>query len=79
MILGVVDAGSREALIRLFVKSPSGMLHDIEAAIDTGFTEDLTLPADLISALGLPFLRSDLTRQSDGGVIEVSIHDGAIL
>lgn len=58
MIRGVVNA-SREAIVRLRVRSPSGTEANFDAIVDTGFTSSLTLPAAMVSTLGL-------TRQSGG-------------
>jgi len=44
-----------EAVVRVQVAGPSGAVADIEAAVDTGFTGDLTLPAALVTELGLAF------------------------
>jgi clan AA aspartic protease len=55
MIAGTVNA-DREATLRLAVQDVSGQLHAIEAVIDTGFNGFLTLTADQIDALGLPWL-----------------------
>ena len=46
--------------------------------MDTGFTEYLSLPADLISALGLPFLQSDAMMLSDGIVANFLSYDAAV-
>jgi predicted aspartyl protease len=44
MIRGTVNA-SREAVVRLRLRGPTGVEAEIDAIIDTGFTETLTLPA----------------------------------
>ena len=51
MITGVVK--SDEGRIRLTIKGLRGKKRDIEAVIDTGYTEWLTLPADTVVDLGL--------------------------
>jgi clan AA aspartic protease len=78
MILGTVNPDRREAYIRLFVHSPSGAIHEIEAVVDTGYTEELLLPSDLIAALGLPFLRKGEMGLSDGSLIQCDIHEAAV-
>ena len=47
MITGAVNA-NREATIRLVMSGSSGQQHEIEAIIDTGFTDFLTLPPTLV-------------------------------
>jgi clan AA aspartic protease len=58
MITGVVTA-DREAVIILRVRGPNGDEQDIEVIVDTGFNGYLTLPHELVMALGL-------TRRSRG-------------
>ena len=53
MISGEVTA-DREAVIHILVKGPAGE-STIRAIIDTGFTEFLTLPPDVVDSLGLPY------------------------
>jgi clan AA aspartic protease len=43
----------REAIIRLKLRGASGRQEEVEAVIDTGFTDFLTLPLALIRSLGL--------------------------
>jgi clan AA aspartic protease len=52
MIAGTVNA-DYEAVIRLRVQGPSGLAHEVDAIIDTGFNGFLTLPPALVTALGL--------------------------
>jgi predicted aspartyl protease len=52
MIAGTVNA-DYEAVIRLHVQGPSGLAHEVDAIIDTGFNGFLTLPPALVTALGL--------------------------
>jgi predicted aspartyl protease len=44
----------REAIIRLKLRGTSGQEEEVEAVIDTGFSDYLTLPLVLIRSLGLP-------------------------
>jgi clan AA aspartic protease len=47
--------------------------------VDTGFTGELCLPPDAVTALGLPF-RYDLpVRMADDRSVTLSVHDAAIL
>ena len=52
MISGIVNA-YHEATIRLTVRGTDGREQEVEAILDTGFNGSLTLPADIIAALGL--------------------------
>src|SRR5437762_13370584 len=65
MVTGAVNP-FREAIVRLYVRGPSGQEQEVEALVDTGFTGALTLPPDLIAALGLPFRRSGRGLLADG-------------
>ena len=53
MIEGVVNA-AYEPMIALAVQGQSGQSRDIEAVVDTDFNRFLTLPAALVSEMGLP-------------------------
>jgi len=57
---------AREARIRINVRGPSGRRKHIEAVIDTGFTGWLTLPASVISALGLSWTNRVRGMLADG-------------
>ena len=49
MITGVVTS-FHQATIRLIVRGPTGQAQEIEAVIDTGFDDALTLPPTDIAA-----------------------------
>ena len=51
----------------------------LEFVIDTGFTEDLTLPAAAVSALKLPYRFQQKANLADGTVILMDIHAARIL
>lgn len=53
MIRGTVNSRN-EAVIPLRLRGPSGAECDVDVVVDTGFTGVLTLPATIITALGLP-------------------------
>ena len=67
MISGVVNA-RLEAIVPLRVRSPSGTESVVDAVVDSGFTAALTLPAAVITTLGL-------ARQSVGGAV---LADGSV-
>ena len=54
MVRGVVNA-RLEAIVNLTVRGPLGQTREIEVVVDTGFTDFLTLPREIVSALGLTF------------------------
>src|SRR5262249_55012964 len=66
MITGIVKAD--EARIRLTVRGPHGAEQVIDAVVDTGYTAWLTLPPDLIVALGLQWRSVDRATLADGSV-----------
>lgn len=78
MILGAVKA-SYEAVISLTVQGPSGLTRQIEAVIDTGFTGFLSLPPELVTGLGLPFLTNESAMLADGSLVKFSVHDATVL
>ena len=54
MVRGIVNA-RLEAIVNLTVGGPSGQTREIEVVVDTGFTDFLTLPSEIVSELGLTF------------------------
>jgi len=77
MITGVVRAGA--ARLRLKVRGPRGRGRMIEAIIDTGYSGWLSLPPDLVSALGLPrqgFVRGIL---ADGSETIFDVYEATVL
>ena len=73
MIRGTVNA-AREAVISLTVQGPSGRTREIEAVIDTGFSEFLTLPSELISELGLRYAGADRIILAEGSEVNVEVY-----
>jgi clan AA aspartic protease len=78
MIVGQVNTFF-EAVVRLSVRGSSQANHEIEAVIDTGYNGFLTLPPDLISALGLPFRRKSSAVLGDGRSTLFSVHEATII
>lgn len=64
MITGVVK--SDKGRIRLKIKGLRGREQEVNAVIDTGYTASLTLPPDLIRALGLRWRSVDRFTLADG-------------
>ena len=65
MISGFVKDGV-EAVIDVVVNGADGRQQEIEAVIDTGFTNYLTLPHSIISSLALPWSGHQLGSLADG-------------
>jgi len=65
MITGVVTANP-EPVIRVVIRGPQGQERETEALIDTGFSGWLSLPTDMIAALGLPGRRRGRALLADG-------------
>lgn len=78
MIVGAVNA-SREAIISVGVRGPTGTELRIEAVVDTGFNDDLTLPPELILEIGLPYASPAQATLADGRTIEADYFRAAVL
>lgn len=77
MITGVVE--SDEGRIRLKVRGPRGRVHEIEAVIDTGYSENLTLPSDVIKALGLQWRSLDRGMLADGSQCLFDVYEANVV
>ena len=75
---GVVTAGL-EARIALSITGPRGDAVTTDAIVDTGFTEHLTLPPDLIRALGLAAVARDRGTLADGRTADVEVYECVVL
>lgn len=77
MITGKI-VNNQEAIIELEV---TGVVppQKIEAVIDTGFTEELMLPSDLIDRLGLPRVGELSITLGDGHVVDVAMYLAIVL
>jgi clan AA aspartic protease len=78
MITGEITA-DREAVVKLTVRGPSGTEAEVEAVLDTGFTEYLTLPATWIAALSLPYQYSMPLVLADGSPVLVPVYDAVVV
>lgn len=67
MIQGVVNT-RREAIVRLKLRGPGGIESDVDAIVDSGFTSSLTLPATMVTALGLARQSGGTAMLADGSV-----------
>jgi clan AA aspartic protease len=78
MINGIVTA-SRNAVIRLIVRGPTGHSERIRALVDTGYNGWLTLPSELIERLALPWRRISFATLADGSETAFDIYEGAVV
>lgn len=74
MITGTVNA-DREPIIRIIVRDASGQEHEYSAVVDTGFTGWLTLPPDVITALGPSWREWGAAILADGSQISFNVYD----
>jgi clan AA aspartic protease len=68
MMVGTVNH-SLEPIVPLRVFDSGSQAHDVPVLVDSGFTHFLTLPPDLITALGLTAVGNDRLRRADGTVM----------
>ena len=78
MISGSINT-SLEAILRLPVRGPLGRRGRITAVIDTGFNGALTLPLNVITELGLPWLQSDEVELGDGSLTECDFYAAVVI
>ncbi|MDE0066325.1 MAG: hypothetical protein OXN44_05560 [Acidimicrobiaceae bacterium] len=77
MIEGRVNA-RLEATLYLDVQRPGGRTRTIEAVVDTGYSEFLTLPADRVGELGLTRKHRGSARLADGSEIAFDVYDAEL-
>lgn len=77
MISGIVI--DRHAIIALNFLLPNGSTFPIEFVVDSGFTDDLCLPPEAVSLLGLPFLYDLPVNLADNSEILLSVHEANII
>ena len=78
MIEGVVNA-ALEAVVSLTIQGPSGQSREIEAVIDTGFNDFLTLPPPLVAELGLAYRNRGQMILADGSEVIFDIYGVTML
>ena len=77
MITGIVK--SDEGIIQLTVMGPARGQQEIRAVIDTGFTDWLTLPTDLIATLGLRWRSIERGLLADGSECVFEVYEGQVV
>lgn len=78
MIQGAVNA-AYEPIVSLAVQGSAGWIREIEAVIDTGFNGYLTLPPELVTGLGLPFVSTGRGLLADGSEVSFDVRQGTVL
>jgi clan AA aspartic protease len=78
MMNGTISA-NREAVLKLTVYRADGQTQEIDAAIDTGFNDFLTLRPEQIAEFGLnrrAFIRASL---GDGSIVSLPVYSAIVL
>ena len=79
MIRGTMTDDGREAIISLGVRGPTGRTLQIEAAIDTGFTDSLSLRGQDIYGLKLPWQTRVEVSLADGSKTTVDMYEATVM
>lgn len=77
MIRGRVNA-AKQAIITVVLVDQTGLLVDVEAAVDTGFSGYLILPPALIAAVQLPYDRTDSFTLGDNSIVRFDVHTAKV-
>ena len=78
MITGTVNA-DREPVVRIWLHDVNGQEQECVAIVDTGFTGWLTLPPDLITALGLSWKELGAATLADGSQILFDVYEATVV
>lgn len=78
MMTGIVTA-QREAILRLTVYGADGQEHAFDSVVDTGYNGTLTLPPNVIAALGLHWHRGGRAILADGSESSFNVYKGVVL
>lgn len=74
MISGYLDL-HLDVIVPLRIRDASGLKEmEIEAVLDTGFNDYLTLPPDVIASLALPFYDKANVLLADGAMVQANIY-----
>lgn len=77
MITGMMH--ENEPRIRLRLLGPGGRRQTVDAIVDTGYTDALTLPPAMIAELGLRFRSIDRCILADGSECLFDVYQGAVI
>jgi clan AA aspartic protease len=78
VITGVITP-AREAVIRLRISGAGRRTTEIDAVVDTGFDDALTLPRQIIAALRLPLAGPAQAMLADGSVVRLNYYRATVL
>lgn len=78
MITGRVNS-KIEAVISLTVCGPQAEEHQIETVIDTGYSDCLTLPAEMIARFGLSSIGTPQVTLADGREVDSGMYPATII
>jgi len=73
MIRGEVNRNT-EAVIRIEVFGPSSLLRKVDAVVDTGFSDYLSLPIEIVTFLGLPFRETETYALADDTDVDLDVY-----
>ena len=73
MIYGEVNS-KLDAVVELQIVGPDGLEAHVDAIIDTGFSEHLTLPTSIVDSLNLPLFATTSVKLGDGSIIEADVY-----
>ena len=78
MIEGAVNADF-EAVIPVTIQGPSGQIRTVDAVVDTGFNQFLTLPPRLLAELGLVSAGTAPILLADGSEVRMEVYQVTLL
>lgn len=78
MIEGTVNP-DLEATVSVDVRGPGGQSFLVEAVVDTGFSDYLTLPSAQVGELGLRHRTRSTTRLGDGSKAAFDVYDAELV
>ena len=78
MITGTINA-AMEGVLRLTVRGVRGQRRRVSAVIDTGYNVALTLPADLMAELDLPWVDTISVVLGDGSISDCETYAGLVV
>lgn len=74
MISGYLDL-HLDIIVPLRIRDANGQNErEIDAVLDTGFDDYLTLPPEIIAQLSLPFMETIAVTLADGSMVETNLH-----
>ncbi len=68
-----------QAQVNIILRLPGNQNVEIECVVDTGFAGALTLPPDVVAALGLPFVIRMNANLADDSNVMTPIHQATII